>query len=579
MKRLTMLIAFAVAIAPLKADLSRDQKLLDFQNMAAIYAKRYAPYEWKKQAFGFDLFNITAWLERVAKSKDDLEFYEICAEYVASFQDTHSQFVAGSSFVADLGFSVDIYDGKLLIEAIDRSRLPLARYPFQAGDELVTLDGKDLEQWLADFGRFRKWGNPATTRRSNADLITFRVQSTVPRAVELGDAATAMIRRAGGDIETFTIPWTKTGVPLKTVGPVPMPKRSASKAIAAEEEEAPQYLRPWLELHNYSAPTDLHLMQGEAYNEETGQRGPRRYLLGIGSPAPVFQLPSSFQQRLGRTPADFLYTGIYESGGYRIGFIRVRSFPGILTPALQRELDTEIPYLQQNTDGLVVDVMRNPGGGCYMRDLASYLTPNNFYFFGEYVRPTLDRINSFQSALEMAKRQNGGWIVDLYTMYLDHLKQAYSENRGLTGSIPACSLNFENEPAKDSAGRNIAYTKPLIILIDDFSISAADIFPSMMQDNKRGLLVGTRTSGGGGSVSGWRLIYSEALATNTNTLVIRKTPIVTADLPTAPYVENIGARPDIELSYMTRDNLMNRGRPFVDAFTKIIVDQIAAAGK
>ena len=61
--------------------------------------------------------------------------------------------------------------------------------------------------------------------------------------------------------------------------------------------------------------------------------------------------------------------------------------------------------------------------------------------------------------------------------------------------------------------------------------------------------------------------------------MVRKQPIVTPDLPTAPYVENIGTRPDIPLDYMTRDNLINRGRPFVDAFTQIIVDQIKSAGK
>ena len=33
------------------------------------------------------------------------------------------------------------------------------------------------------------------------------------------------------------------------------------------------------------------------------------------------------------------------------------------------------PSSKQNTDGLVVDVMRNTGGGCYMFAAASYLIP------------------------------------------------------------------------------------------------------------------------------------------------------------------------------------------------------------
>jgi len=97
----------------------------------------------------------------------------------------------------------------------------------------------------------------------------------------------------------------------------------------------------------------------------------------------------------------------------------------------------------------------------------------------------------------------------------------------------------------------------------------------MMQDNARGTLVGMGTSGGGGSVSGWTSgFYSEAIANNTNSLVVRAKPIVTAEYPAAPYVENIGARPDIQLNYMTRDNLLNGGKTFVDRFTAIILDQI-----
>jgi hypothetical protein len=88
---------------------------------------------------GFDLFEIRPWLDRIEQSADDLEFFEIALEYVASLEDTHSSFAMPSSFVADLGFTVDIYDGRVLIENINRTRLPQAQYPFRAGDTLVSL--------------------------------------------------------------------------------------------------------------------------------------------------------------------------------------------------------------------------------------------------------------------------------------------------------------------------------------------------------------------------------------------------------------------------------------------------------
>ena len=46
--------------------------LQDFQNLAALFAKRYAPANWKKQALGFDLFNLKPWLDKINAVKDDL---------------------------------------------------------------------------------------------------------------------------------------------------------------------------------------------------------------------------------------------------------------------------------------------------------------------------------------------------------------------------------------------------------------------------------------------------------------------------------------------------------------------------
>ena len=59
---------------------------------------------------------------------------------------------------------------------------------------------------------------------------------------------------------------------------------------------------------------------------------------------------------------------------------------------------------------------------------------------------------------------------------------------------------------------------------------------------------------------------------------IRKSPVVTQDYQTAPYVENIGVRPDVELEYMTRDNLMRRGKTFVEDFTGAMVSYIQGGG-
>jgi len=46
--------------------------------------------------------------------------------------------------------------------------------------------------------------------------------------------------------------------------------------------------------------------------------------------------------------------------------------------------------------------------------------------------------------------------------------------------------------------------------------------------------------------------------------------ITTSDFPPAPYIENIGVRPDIQVDYMTRANLLNGGAAFVQAFVQVV---------
>lgn len=571
-KIISLLITVFGSVGVLSAQLSPDQRSQDFQNLVALYAKRYAPYDWKRQALKFDAFDIRPWLDRINAAQSDLEFFEIEAEYVANLQDTHSGFQMTSSFRANLGMTVDIYDGKVLIDSINRVLLPASNYPFQIGDELVSVDGVSVEDWIQRISTWRRYGNPVHTRRVAAAQITFRNQVTFPRAIDIGDFAAVVIRRASGDLESYIIPWTKSGLPVMNVGPVPFPKPTHLEIQATRE---PTYYEGIDELHNYRLRDDDPILTQVPWaKDENGT--PRTYVLGVGSLTPIFRagFPSNFVQRLGRVPSEFHYSGTYLADGLTIGYLRIPSFsPPNLATAVS-ELREEISYLEQNTDGLVIDVTRNPGGGCYMIDVAATLIPYPFYFFGEELRPTQALLNSFYAQLETAQLTGAPqWVIDTYQLYFDEVKAAFNTNRGMTRPIAACRQSGSTAPqiTNDNPPAPVAYTKPMIVLIDEFSISAADIFPAMIQDNGRALLVGSRSSGGGGSVSSWPTgFYSESVSTNTNSLVVRKNPIQTPEYPTAPYVENIGARPNVPLNYMTRENLLNGGRTYVNQFTEIL---------
>jgi hypothetical protein len=550
-------VVLAAAVPSCFAQLTAEQKAADFRYLAGLYAKQYASYEWKRTLFDFDAMNLTPWLERVARTTDDLQFYDLCVEYVASFNDSHVPFILPSDFTASLGFTVDVYDGKVLIDSINRVRLPAGEYPFQIGDELASVDGRDVEELIREFGKYAPASNPRSNRRRAAARIVTRPQSRMPRAHELGESASVVVRLADGELRTFTIPWIKTGVPLH-VGPVPSPKAGSARAAAPDGEEAvPAWMQAWIDVQ-HSAATDL---VGE---------------LGTGARAPIFALPAGFEQRQGRAPADFFFSGSYVAEGRRIGFIRIPSYSSLAASVLA-EFEREIAWFQENTDGLVVDNTRNPGGFlCFGENVVARLTPYPFRPTGYELRATWSRLNGFYNALSNARLVNADkWIIDQYEFLFSQLLSAYQENRGRTGPIPLCTPSLDRPAATDAAGQVIAYTRPLIMLIDEFSTSTADSVPAMIQDARRGPLFGWRTNGAGGTnITPASGAYSEGLAGIVLGLMTRKEPIATPGYPTSHYIENVGVQPDIEYDYMTKDNLVQRGRPFVDAFTAAILEQI-----
>ena len=60
-----MLLAPSVAAPTAQDALTTNQRDTDFVQLASMFAKNYAPYEWKRDVIGFDLYRLTPWLQRV----------------------------------------------------------------------------------------------------------------------------------------------------------------------------------------------------------------------------------------------------------------------------------------------------------------------------------------------------------------------------------------------------------------------------------------------------------------------------------------------------------------------------------
>jgi len=547
------------------AQLTADQKLQDFQALAALYAKRYAPYEWKRDALHYDLLNIAPWLAKVQASKDDLSFYEILSDYVANLNDAHSNYTLPSTFVARLNFTVDIFEGQLLVESINRARLPATEFGFQIGYQLVSIDGRDAPGLLEGLLRYQTAANPRTTRRFAATLLTTRSQSRMPHAAEVPDNSIVVFRRPDGKLESYGIPWTASGLPLVNVGKYSS-LSAAWRRIPRRTPDEPE--------DNAELPEYLQLL-GRLQNCRIPDKG----VTGYGIPSPVFapSLPDNFVLRLGRSAPDPFFSGVFEAAGHKIGFIRIPSYAPASTSAALNAFQNEISFFQANTDGLVVDNMRNPGGSVsYVNQILRYLMPFRWSSILFEVRATSEWVLSFSGAMEQLRTLGAPQgFIDLYQAIRDSIIDANRQVRGRTRPIPLDDVAADRDPITDWQGKPLAYSKPMLVLVDEMTASAAEVLAATIQDNGRAPLFGWRTMGAGGSVESWPAgAYSLGSASVTQSMMIRKNPVVSAEYPTAPYVENIGVHPEIEADYMTRDNLMQGGKPFVEALIAAIVAEV-----
>lgn len=560
--RLTLAVLLTAGLLP--AALTPEQKAADLHQLAGLFAQHYGPYEWKRDTKGFDLFHLQPWLERARRTENDIEFMELLSEWVSSLDDAHVNLSFPSTFSARLGFSVDIFEGKVLIDSVARGLLPLARYPFEVGDEIVSLDGTPIAEWIPRFRKYGMGANPSTTNRLAANRIFNRSQSTMPSAHLTGSSATVVVRRASGAEESYEIPWVKAGDPFTEAGRNLQPRSTATSDLRTEFELEDDTLPLW------SRPLQAKMIAKVPHTPNA--------VLNYGGLAPIFALPPAFVQRVGRAANDPFYTGTFQSDGLRLGFLRLpRMSPAIGITAALNLLQTEIAFLEANTDGLIIDVMRNPGGSVgYVEGVARLLHPAEFRTLGFQIRATNFWVASFSSQLSFARVFAPSYIARRSEANYAAVKQANSELRGRTGAIP---LNGEQtldlQPATDAAGRPAAYTKPILVLTDEFSASGGDMLPAVLQDNGRALIYGTRTMGAGGNVVGYDATsYTDGYVSITESLMERKNNVVAPGFPASPFVENVGVQPDVVDDYMTRDNLMNRGTAFVTRFTQAAVQHI-----
>lgn len=536
--------------SPYKGGMTKEQRQSDAQLIISLFERNYAPRDLKENFLKLNFAeHAKKFYEDAGSTLTDIEFYDLVIRFIAKFQDSHTSVTIPSSATSSLPFSTDYIDGKVIIIDVDKDADDM-KGKISAGDELISIDGEPVMTIAEKLREYIGSGTPEGTLRRAAGMLPLRSQKRLPNIPE-GKCMVVVKSHKDGSENSFELEWKLEGSKLSEMND---PGVSLSKALAQSQ---------------FAQSTTNILEKLRTKYEESGSE----HLLSR-TIKPFFDLGKGFIQRKDNP----FVTGILSIEGKKVGFIRISDFSPDDPRANISALEEEISYMQENTEALIVDEAGNPGGSyCYMLSIASMLGGKEFKETPDQFKINRDLLIGIEEELKGQLEPNDKKILEAIA---ESIRDGMKKGALLTDPRPICNADGSVQLHTAKNGAKIAYTKPILILMDELSASCGDYFPIAMKEMGRATLFGAQTAGAGGAVVGYgpRLGYSEIFLRLTISLGVRNVELEDQIFGKTRYIENVGAIPDIEY-HVTQDDVARGFSGYKKAVEQAALSLIDEAGK
>ena len=538
------------------------EALADFDQLAETFRSLYGALDRKQARYGFDFeTHVREIRARIQNASTDAEFQGLFVEFVARFKDAHISlspaFVGNDALISDdsHSFSLPVSVMPIGNTYVVYDVAPGAANQVKVGDELVTIDGESVEYLVGSLLRYAGTPNVlAAQHMASARVTTRSPYVSLMTGIHAGSSSTLSLRGADGNVRDVSLPWTESAhaVPPSTTS-TPAAGASTKQTLLAKSSLTEEIVRA--ELSKMGARVPFFMTDGV------------KAQLGLTEVKPSQDALTKFNVTADAAAKIDYFAGTYDLHGKKVLLVRLPDYTPTDVNAAVGYLEALFTEQQPNVDALVFDQTHNPGGNLFFAMSVAQLLAKQ-PFANVVQKNHADRlwVLGFASAADQVRAQ----APDVATLLMSEaatIDQAYSAHKPLTEPMPIFDAPTTLDP--DPAHWN----KPLLLLVDELSVSCGDFVPALVKWNHIAPIFGQTTMGGGGNVeevatltnTRWTLNLSRGLGTVFDS---------TGAYPDERFVEDNGVKPDVTYSHTLAD--FRAGYVgYVAAFNTALAQQLA----
>jgi hypothetical protein len=529
----------------------QDEMTQDFNVIRYHVSFRYALKEWKENSFGWNLEDACKKAKKeIGFSLTTKEYQKVVKNFFNSFKDYHAKCCFSSSEMSYFPLKVVSAENRyfLLIaeppSGLSQEELPFLmsgvtnnmstleafdKLKFENGEELLEVNGKNIKQVIHQIIDEELGGDRTPTGLALAEKLLFFRRGKYAQKCPQGEL-TLKVKKKNGKTETYKTSWiyVKEAVPYRFF-----------------EKQSQKGEFNFL-LRDFSSPFARDFSESYTTPEDSRKKG---FLPPLGE----------VLAETDKNDREGLYAYLYKhpKTGKKVGYITIPTFTFLDETAAKAWIDnylSVIQFFEQEAEALVVDITNNPGGNgmfCYatlsgladkpLKPLLQQETINQQEVYKAAAKVKLEELfPAGETPVEFF-----GFPVSLKTRasILNHSKELVkSLERGELLTDPLYLMGIDEIPPHPRGH----FTKPVLVLINELCFSCGDLFPAILQDNKRAKIFGKRTAGAGGYVRMFEhaSLFGIERYSLTGSVIYRENGDV---------IENGGVQPDIQYNITVED--------------------------